>query len=172
MPPGWITRATVQSATAVVSVVLAGLSLILSVSSLRVAKQGEERLNSRDMREYASKVYVAEGPSSFATSTQRVNEFVYNASGSPIIGVWVQGRDDRFIRIWTIAPCEMYELPSYKPGPSPQSDFQAVTLYFKDPNGEWQREEKSLHLDRGYKKMPEGNTADHTLHNMPIAHCS
>lgn len=154
MSRGWITGATVQGAASVLSVILAGAAFTVSVKSCQATNQ-------TDKEAYASKVFLSEGPSTTADWKNKANVWVYNASGSPIFGVWVEGDAGRVTKIYTIAPCEMYEL---------QPNFPARALYFKDPKGKWRRDEASQQLSSKYREMPEQWT-DHTRRTLPIPGC-
>ena len=155
----------IQRFKPIVTAALTATALVVSLISLFLSIQGERRSERQYEEQYSSRVFLSEGTSDRADpKTNKVNNYVYNASHSPIYDVWIQGQGDRVTRIGTIAICEMYEL---------HTDFKPVTLYFKDAFGQWQREfatQKLSHMTSN-KNVPAHGT-DGTEYTGPIKNCS
>jgi hypothetical protein len=135
-----------RGAAAVMSVLLSGGALAVSIISYQVARTGDDRLARQDLQTYAANVYLSEGPGDVSDPvTNHADEWVFNTSSTPVSDVWVAGRDSRFVNIGRIAPCDMYELPP---------NFAAVTLYFRDPKAEWRRDLDGQPVAGAYKSAP------------------
>jgi hypothetical protein len=148
-------------------------------------KQSENRLNWQLSHEYSNKVYLGEAPQYFYDLYPKVGDeitwVVLNSSGVEIHDVWVEGQNDRWIRIQGIQRCTMYSLPLFTSDPDHPEEFEPVAVHFSDPhsvrgNYLWHRATTGELGTDGKpiptkEEDPDGDDAD-SPHLMDVEGCS
>lgn len=153
-----------SAAAAIVATVVAIVSLVLAAMSYATADSAEDRLNTQELEQYASKVMLREANADEYAQLGRGRSpstwVVVNYSGAQAEKVWVTDNANTYYRIQGLEPCGYY---AFDPG------FTPTELYFVDAVGrQWHRPYGQPLIAESFELPPPN---DKESNNGVLPHC-